>query len=276
MSFNNNNKSGSASASAKGFVSAPISAKGSQKGSCANSPSQFSNNPFAPLFKPESQVYNKTSPGPSSLFKNKIFVHKASSSHLSGADSSGPMGQFTTKRAEFVAARTASFVPNTPPPKVARKVSPPAVRPKRPFHSTSWLEAEARSCLLKANIDEMYKQRELTNEAINQMTNLRREILVEAGIFPLATHAQDKWLDTMSKKSMGKRPMTAGETFLASKEESALEEFAKKANKAELVAAGLATGWSDEELKAGGWTSSEEFAMRANVDSYTTRAKQGV
>src|SRR6266478_9001971 len=169
MSFNNNNKSGSASASAKGFVSAPISAKGSQKGSCANSPSQFSNNPFAPLFKPESQVYNKTSPGPSSLFKNKIFVHKASSSHPSGADSSGPMGQFTTKRAEFVAARTASFVLNTPPPKSPKKVSPPQFRPKRPYHSVSWLEMEQQNRLLQANINEMKLQRELTNTALGQM-----------------------------------------------------------------------------------------------------------
>src|SRR6266403_3976980 len=141
MSFNNNTKvSGSASiaGSAKGAsasvpvkgymsTSAPASAKGSQKGSRSNLPSHFSNNPFAPLFKPESQVYNKTSPGPSSIFTNKNFVKKASSSHPSGADSSGPMGQFTTKRADFVAARTASFILNTPPPKSARKVSPPAV-----------------------------------------------------------------------------------------------------------------------------------------------------
>src|SRR6266478_5258967 len=70
--------------------------------------------------------------------------------------------------------------------------------------------------------------------------------------------------------------MTAGEAFLASKDESAMEEFARKANKAELVAAGLATGWSDEELKAGGWTSSEEFTMRAKSDSFANRAKQGV
>src|SRR6266478_9141193 len=127
MSFNNNNKSGSASAagSAKGAsasipvkgymsTSAPASAKGSQKGSRANSPCRFSNNPFAPLFNLESKVHNRTSPAPSSIFTNTKFVKKASSSHPSGADSSGPMGQLTTKRAEFVAARTASFVPNTP------------------------------------------------------------------------------------------------------------------------------------------------------------------
>src|SRR6266478_4840304 len=108
MSFNNNTKvSGSASvassakgasalASVKGYMttSAPASNKGSQKGSCANSPSRFSNNPFAPLFDLESKVHNRTSPAPS-IFTNKKFVHKASSS--------GPMGQFTTKRAEIVA-----------------------------------------------------------------------------------------------------------------------------------------------------------------------------
>src|SRR6266478_8728432 len=173
MSSNNNNKvsvSGSASGSAKGVS---VSAKGSQKESRSNSPSKFSNNPFAPLFVPESTVYNKTSPGPS-IFTNKKFVRKALSSHPLGADSSGPMGQFTTKRADFVAAWTASFVPNTPLPKVARKISPPAVRPKRPYHSVSWLEAEAHSRLLKANINEMYAPRELMQEAINQMTNLRR------------------------------------------------------------------------------------------------------
>src|SRR6266436_2589517 len=128
MSFNNNNKSGSASAagsakgaktlaSVKGYMStsAPASAKGSKKESRPNSPSKFSNNPFAPLFVPESAVYNKTSPGPSSIFVNKKFVKKASSSHPSGAESSGPMGQFTTKRAETVAARTASL-PKTPSP----------------------------------------------------------------------------------------------------------------------------------------------------------------
>jgi len=56
----------------------------------------------------------------------------------------------------------------------------------------------------------------------------------------------------MSKKSKGKRPMTAGEAFLASKEESALEQLKEAADKAEMVAAGLTTGWSDEELQAGG------------------------
>jgi len=72
--------------------------------------------------------------------------------------------------------------------------------------------------------------------------------------------------------------MMAGEAFLASKEESALEQLKEAADKAEMVAAGLATGWSDEELQAGGWqgTSSEEFAMRANPDSYAGKAKQGV
>src|SRR6266478_7850177 len=127
MSFQKINKSGSASAtgsakgastlaSVKGYMStsAPASNKGSKAGSRPNSPSKFSNNPFAPLFAPESAVYNKTSPGPSSIFTNKNFVKKASSSHPSGADSSGPMGQFTTKRAEIVAARTASLPPKTP------------------------------------------------------------------------------------------------------------------------------------------------------------------
>src|SRR6266478_4448232 len=122
MSFQNNNKSGSASAtgSTKGASvsaqmkgkmtnSAPASAKGSQKGSRANSPSRFSNNPFTPLFDPESKVHNRTSPAPSNVFMNKKFVKKVSSSHPSGADSSGPMGQFTTKRAEIVAAQTASL-----------------------------------------------------------------------------------------------------------------------------------------------------------------------
>src|SRR6266478_6969975 len=122
MSFQNNNKSGSASAAGsakgakasasvpvKGYMSnsAPASNKGSQKGSRANSPSRFSNNPFAPLFDPESKVHNRTSPAPSNVFMNKKFVKKVSSSHPSGNDSSGPMGQFTTKRAEIVAARTA-------------------------------------------------------------------------------------------------------------------------------------------------------------------------
>src|SRR6266403_5298078 len=143
MSFNNNNKSGSASIAgsakgAKASASVPIkgymsdtaaASKGSQKGSRANLPSRFSNNPFAPLFNPESKVHNRTSPAPSNIFMNKKFVKKASSSHPSGAESSGPMGQFTTKRAEIVAAQIVSFVPNTPPPKAARKVSPPAVRP---------------------------------------------------------------------------------------------------------------------------------------------------
>src|SRR6266478_7261787 len=114
MSFNNNNKSGAASAagSAKGAsisvpikgymsISAAASAKGSKQGSRPNSPSKFSNNPFAPLFAPESAVYNKTTPGPSSVFMNKKFVKKASSTHPSGAESSGPMAQFTTKRAEI-------------------------------------------------------------------------------------------------------------------------------------------------------------------------------
>src|SRR6266481_1985378 len=129
MSFNNNNKSGSASAagSAKGAsISVPIkgymstsaaaSAKGSQKGSRANSPSRFSNNPFTPLFDPESKVHNRTSPAPSKIFMNTKFVKKASSSHPSGAESSGPMGQFTTKRAEIVAAQTASLPLKTPSP----------------------------------------------------------------------------------------------------------------------------------------------------------------
>src|SRR6266403_3107623 len=125
MSFNNNTKvSGSASAagsakgatalaSVKGYMStsAPASNKGSQKGSRANSPSRFSNNPFTPLFDPESKVHNRTSPAPSTIFTNKKFVRKASSSHPSGNDSSGPMGQFTTKRAEIVAAQTASLAP---------------------------------------------------------------------------------------------------------------------------------------------------------------------
>src|SRR5882762_1304813 len=119
MSFNNNNKSGSAypagsakgakasaSVPVKGYMSDSAAAsKGSKKESRPNSPSKFSNNPFAPLFAPESAVYNKTSPGPSSVFMNKKFVKKAASSHPSGNDSSGPMGQFTTKRAEIVAAR---------------------------------------------------------------------------------------------------------------------------------------------------------------------------
>src|SRR6266403_1976895 len=103
MSFNNNNKSGSASAAGsakgaktsasvpvKGYMSdtAAASAKGSKLESRPNSPSKFSNNPFAPLFAPESAVYNKTSPGPSSVFMNKKFVKKAASSHPSGNDSS--------------------------------------------------------------------------------------------------------------------------------------------------------------------------------------------
>src|SRR6266478_5155751 len=289
MSFQNNNKSGSASvagsakgasalASVKGYMStsAPASAKGSKKGSRANSPSRFSNNPFAPLFDPESKVHNRTSPAPSTIFTNKKFVCKASSSHPSGADSSGPMGQFTTKRAEIVAARTASLPPKTPSPNKNRKVSPPQFRPKSPYHSVSWLEMEQQNRLLQANINEMKLQRELTNAALGQMVAKRRELLVQAGIFPLATHAQDKWLESLSKKSKGKRPMMAGEAFLASKEESALEQLKEAANKAEMVAAGLATGWSDEELKAGGWTSSEEFAMRANLDSYAGKANQGV
>src|SRR6266478_1277983 len=155
MSFQNNNKvSSSASvassakgaptlASVKGYMStsAPASAKGSQKGSHANSPSRFSNNPFAPLFDPESKVHNRTSPAPSTIFTNKKFVRKASSSHPLGADSSGPMGQFTTKRAEIVAARTASL-PKTPSPNKNRKPLPPQFQPKRPYHSVSWLEME--------------------------------------------------------------------------------------------------------------------------------------
>src|SRR6266478_9952965 len=164
MSFNNNNKSGSASvassakgasalASVKGYMStsAPASNKGSQKGSCANSPSRFSNNPFAPLFDLESKVHNRTSPAPSIIFTNKKFVKKASSLHPLGADSSGPMGQFTTKRAEIVAARTTSLVPKTPSPKAPRRVSPPQFRPKRPYHSVSWLEMEQQNHLLQAN-----------------------------------------------------------------------------------------------------------------------------
>jgi len=137
---------------------------------------------------------------------------------------------------------------------------------------------EQQNRLLQANINEMKLQRELTNAALGQMVAKRRELLVQAGIFPLATHAQDKWLENMSKKSKGKRPMTAGEAFLASKEESALEQLKEAADKAEMVAAGLTTGWSDEELQAGGWqgTSSEEFAMRVNPDSYAGKAKQGV
>src|SRR5882762_6768679 len=121
MSFNNNNKSGSASAagstkgaknlaSVKGYMSdsAPASNKDSKKESRPNSPSKFSNNPFAPLFDPESKVHNRTSPAPN-VFMNKKFVKKASSSHPSGNDSSGPMGQFTTKRAEIVVARKESL-----------------------------------------------------------------------------------------------------------------------------------------------------------------------
>src|SRR6266478_2875377 len=293
MSFKNNNKSGSASvagsakgaktlASVKGYMSdsAPAaSAKDSKKESRSNSPSKFSNNPFTPLFAPESAVYNKTSPGPSSIFTNKKFVKKASSSHPSGNDSSGPMGQFTTKRAEIVAARTASLAPKTPSPNNKnRKPSPPQFQPKRPYHSVSWLEMEQQNRLLQANINEMKLQQELTNAALGQMVAKRRELMVQAGIFPLATHAQDKWLENLSKKSKGKRPMMAGEAFLASKEESALEQLKEAADKAEMVAAGLAMGWSDEELQAGGWkgTSSEEFAMRANPDSYAGKAKQGV
>src|SRR6266478_2619249 len=130
MSFNNNNKSGSASATgsakgAKASASVPIkgymsdtaaASKGSQKGSRANLPSRFSNNPFAPLFDPESKVHNRTSPAPSNIFMNKNFVKKASSSHPSGNESSGPMGQFTTKRAEIGAAQTASLALKTPSP----------------------------------------------------------------------------------------------------------------------------------------------------------------
>src|SRR6266403_1537706 len=267
MSFNNNNKvSGSSSvagstkgasalASVKGYMStsAPASTKGSQKGSRANSPSRFSNNPFAPLFDPESKVHNRTSPAPSNVFINKKFVKKASSSHPSGNDSSGPMGQFTTKRAEIVAARKESL-PKTPSPTNKNKrPSPPQFRPKRPYHSVSWLEMHQQNRLLQANINEMKLQQELTNAALKQMVAKRREMMVQAGIFPLATHAQDKWLaTTMSRKeSKGKRPMTAGEAFLASKEESALEQLKEAANKAEMVAVGLATGWSDEELQAG-------------------------
>src|SRR6266478_4973446 len=257
MSFKNNNKSGSASAagsakgaktlaSIKGYMSdsAPaVSAKDSKKESRPNSPSKFANNPFAPLFAPESAVYNKTSPGPSSVFMNKKFVKKASSSHPSGNDSSGPIGQFTTKRAEIVAARTASL-PKTPSPNPKNKPSPPQFRPKQPYHSVSWLEMEQQNRLLQANINEMKLQRELTNAALGQMVAKRRELMVQAGIFPLATHAQDKWLaTTMSNKSKGKRPMTAGEAFLTSKEESALQQLKEAADKAEMVAAGLATGW---------------------------------
>src|SRR6266478_315151 len=257
MSFNNNNKSGSTSAagsnkgaktlaSVKGYMSdtAPASNKDSKKESRPNSPSKFSNNPFAPLFAPESAVYNKTSPGPSSVFMNKKFVKKAASSHPSGNDSSGPMGQFTTKRAEIVAARKESL-PKTPSPtNKNKKPSPPHFRPKRPYHSVSWLEMESQNCLLQANINEMKLQQELTNAALAQMVAKRREMMVQAGIFPLATHAQDKWLaTTMSNKSKGKRPMTAGEAFLASKEESGLEQLKEAADKAEMVAAGLATGW---------------------------------
>src|SRR5882762_5036984 len=137
---------------------------------------------------------------------------------------------------------------------------------------------EQQNRLLQANINEMKLQRELTNASLGQMVTKRRELLVQAGIFPLATHAQDRWLESMSKKSKGKRPMTAGEAFLASKEESALAQLKEAADKAEMVAAGLATGWSDEELQAGGWqgTSSEEFDMRANPNSYANKAKEGV
>src|SRR6266478_6802656 len=293
MSFQNNTKvsgSGSAAGSTKGAsalasvkgymsTSAPTSAKGSQKGPRANSPSCFSNNPFAPLFDPESKVHNRTSPAPSSIFINKKIVKKASSSHPSGAESSGPMGQFTTKRAEIVAAWTASLAPKTlSPNNKNRKPSPPQFRPKRPYHSVSWLEMEQQNHLLQANINEMKLQRELTNAALGQMVAKRRELLVQAGIFPLATYAQDKWLATTISRKESKRPMTAGEAFLASKEESALEQLKEAADKAEMVAAGLAMGWSDEELQQGGWkgTSSEEFAMRANPDSYAGKAKQGV
>src|SRR6266478_2010330 len=180
MSFNNNNKvsgSGSTTSSAKGTsalasvkgymtTSTPASTKGSQKGSRANSPSRFSNNPFAPLFNPEIKVHNRTSPAPSSIFTNKKFVKKASSSHPSGADSSGPMGQFTTKRAEIVVAWTASLPLKTPSPNKNRKVSPPQFRPKRPYHSVSWLEMEQQNRLLQAHINEMKLQRELTNAAL--------------------------------------------------------------------------------------------------------------
>src|SRR5882762_2360469 len=226
MSFQNNTKSGSASAagSAKGAsalasvksnMSASASTKVSKKASRPISASKFSNNPFTPLFTPESAVYNKTTPGPSSVFMNKKFVKKASSSHPSGNDSSGPMGQFTTKRAEIVAAQKESL-PKTPSPTNKNKrPSPPQFRPKRPYHSVSWLEMEQQNRLLQANIDEMKLQQELTNAALKQMVAKRREMMVQAGIFPLATHAQDKWLaTTMSNKSKGKRPMTAGEAFL--------------------------------------------------------------
>jgi len=122
MSFNNNNKSGSASvagsakgasalAPVKGYMStsAPASAKGSQKGSHANSPSRFLQQPLCSAFQSRKQSPYRTSPAPSNIFMNKKFVKKASSSHPSGAESSGPMGQFTTKRAEIVAAQTAFF-----------------------------------------------------------------------------------------------------------------------------------------------------------------------
>jgi len=60
----------------------------------------------------------------------------------------------------------------------------------------------------------------------------------------------------------------SGEAFLASKEESALEQL-KEAAKAEMVAAGLATGWWTKSCKQGGGRDLfRRFAMRANPDSY--------
>ena len=65
------------------------SASSGSAASNASKASKHSNNKFAPLFKAENQIYNKTSPGPSP-FLPKNFVKKAKASHVSGNASAGP------------------------------------------------------------------------------------------------------------------------------------------------------------------------------------------
>jgi hypothetical protein len=110
----------------------------------------------------------------------------------------------------------------------------------------------------------------LTHDAIRKLKEQRRQIMAHAGILPFGACSSDKLIhvaeEGCSDKIKGKWPMTAGELFLAAKEEKELEEFARKANSGELA----------RKVKEGG-SSQEEFPKRdSDSNSFANRVKQGV
>ena len=170
------------------------SASSGSAASNASKASKHSNNKFAPLFKAENQIYNKTSPGPSP-FLPKNFVKKAKASHVSGNASAGPSNN-TMRRDDIVAARLAAR-PATPFRK--KSISPP-IRPSKPDIDVKLARDQAR--MIQANIDNLVSARDESSAAIRDLVKLRQDIQSAAGLAPRPVYTD--------RSDLGKMKFVAG------------------------------------------------------------------